>query len=1501
MPDSYDIIPVSARSVIGGPPEIINLPQGRTVSEMLEFTGLQPYGLHVFVDDRLIEPWQYPIIRPMAGERVFICIVPQGGDDSNKLLRSVAMIGIMILAIYATGGTAAFGVVGGSTGFGAAAGLAVSIGGSLLVNALIPPTIPDEPQLTDQGSTAKTYSITGAGNRYLPFQSIPKTLGTDRVFPPYAAKPYTTIVANSQFVNMLFCLGRGPLDVSEEKLGETLLENYSNYEISYGTGKYPPDHFRHYTYLQEPLSILLDVDDTEGNKHAGLTATVQTTDGDVRWVQIEFYSPALYFASEFSGGTLQRVDVTVEVKYRVNGETEWSNFLFDWTHLTTSPNMRGSGNTLTMTGYTGTPSRYGIQYPMPAIETYDISIRRTNLVAWITEEDDIYSDALHDDLYWASLTSISKEVFSAPDDMEFVSLRIEATEQLNGAPDDFNVMVSAHHPVYSSSYTSNYIFHGINNGFAITNGVMTIDNKWINVKADPENFMRDDTGIIVQDDDLKYVSLEDTDWDISKSGLSVTGSTSLTIELRIRQRQYSIPLTNRLYWSTSSHGFSTSYYIEFTVTTVGTWETLTLDMSSPTVGGTDWTSNTITGLKLWFNTVDYGEHYDIDFLRIQDSVADGWTYKVTSNPAWIYADILTCTANHRAKALSTMDTTVLPAFAAFCTTNGYTYNNTVSGRSMRDLMRCVCAAGRGAWTINADGTYSVIYDNEQTNVYQVFSPRNTWGFSGHKPFIKMPHALRVSYRNKDDNYDLDEVLVYADGYDGDTATLFESMEFDSLNDFDLIWKFGRYQLAQAILRPENYQLNVDWEHLAAVRGNRVRMAHDIPMWGTGWARIKTVAIDGTDVTLTIDDIVTFEAAVSYAILIRVVTGQPIAVGVTNPGAGSTSTLSCSLAPASSALIATGDLLLFGESDGYYQDLIIKNVEPMDDLSAKLILVDYNPDIYDDETVYGTIPAYDSNITIPVNWEGLPPPLPIIDGIVSDDSVLLIQTNGVYISQIVVAYGFASAENTAPAAKVECQYRIADSNFLWKNAPDTAINDPTVNIQNVVDLAIYEIRIRTITYHGIPSQWVSTKHTVVGKSGPPPQVTGFLATLIDNQIELSWNASTARDIKGYELRYGQTTDDWDDATYIGRTAATSYRTPAIWSDSRQFLIKAFDTTGNYSETATAAEITILLPSISNLTTDVIDNNVLFKWTNVRGSLPIDYIELRKGSTFAGATVVGQKKGTFTTTFESTSGQYKYWLVPVDTAGNYGRESSITATVDQPPDYVLNRLWVDDFDTGSTTNIVVLADGTAIAPANDTETFDDYFTDNGYTCLQDAITDGCTYFIEPVPTTAEYSQEFNHGAVISGSMVTMDLDYTDYNGGATITEYLAEKELVGDSYSEGTDNPVFFTSFQYLRDRFTFASDGNTFCVLNQHQLRLDIKLKEDTGVGTVTVAATGVDITFGANFADITSIIVTPSGTAALIAVYDFVDAPNPTDFTVYLFDTDGVKTTGSFSWSAKGY
>lgn len=98
----------------------------------------------------------------------------------------------------------------------------------------------------------------------------------------------------------------------------------------------------------------------------------------------------------------------------------------------------------------------------------------------------------------------------------------------------------------------------------------------------------------------------------------------------------------------------------------------------------------------------------------------------------------------------------------------------------------------------------------------------------------------------------------------------------------------------------------------------------------------------------------------------------------------------------------------------------------------------------------------------------------------------------------------------------------------------------------------------------------------------------------------------------------------------------------------------------------------------------------------------------------------------------------------------------------------------------------------------------------------------------------------------------------------------------------------------------------FTKITNIRLKLDVKNLRDADSGQVTNATSGAAVTFNKLFKDIRSITVTAArnDTDMPTAVYDFVDVPNPTGFTVYLYATRGVnagnRITGGFSWSAEG-
>jgi hypothetical protein len=334
---------------------------------------------------------------------------------------------------------------------------------------------------------------------------------------------------------------------------------------------------------------------------------------------------------------------------------------------------------------------------------------------------------------------------------------------------------------------------------------------------------------------------------------------------------------------------------------------------------------------------------------------------------------------------------------------------------------------------------------------------------------------------------------------------------------------------------------------------------------------------------------------------------------------------------------------------------------------------------------------------------------------------------------------------------------------------------------------------------------------------------------------------------------------------------------------------------------SVDVTVLAPTAPTITQQVVDNNVLLQWNDCATTLPIDTYELRRGATWATATLVGTKSGRFTSVFETSGGTYTYWLAAIDSAGNYGTPGSVSAVVNQPPDYVLK---LDQNSTWSgTRNNALLTEGTLLLGVNLTETFEDHFTTRSWTTVQQQIDAGYSYWLMPSTTSAYYEEIVDYGSVVASSKVAETLTSTVIAGTFSVTPKISVRALATDPWTDyaGVDQ-VFATNFRYIKFRYDFSSaGGDDLMRLTELNYRLDSKLRNDFGTGTANAGDTGgTSVNFNLDFVDVEAISVTPSGTTPRIAIYDFVDAPNPTGFKVLLFDTNGTRVSGAFSWSARG-
>ncbi|WP_455275139.1 host specificity factor TipJ family phage tail protein [Ralstonia thomasii] len=175
--------------------------------------------------------WARPV---RDGDVVVIAHLPQGGGGGSNPLQFVLQIALIAAAIYAPYLAGLTQVVDGVTVVTAAGALlsaGVMLAGSLLINALVPPTRP--PTAFGGSQASPTYTIGAQGNQARLQNVIPVLYGRYRVYPDFAAQPYIENNGNEQYLYQLFCISQGDISVEKVMIEDTDISSFAEvqYEI----------------------------------------------------------------------------------------------------------------------------------------------------------------------------------------------------------------------------------------------------------------------------------------------------------------------------------------------------------------------------------------------------------------------------------------------------------------------------------------------------------------------------------------------------------------------------------------------------------------------------------------------------------------------------------------------------------------------------------------------------------------------------------------------------------------------------------------------------------------------------------------------------------------------------------------------------------------------------------------------------------------------------------------------------------------------------------------------------------------------------------------------------------------------------------------------------------------------------------------------------------------------------------------------------------------------
>ncbi len=433
--------------------------EGLTVKDMVLIAQPDAAKLRhavVFINGKVIPKKFWAEHRPKAGQLVEVraCPIPHGGGGGGKnVLRFVLTIAVIALSVWAGGALAGaantlFGLSATALRVATAVFTALTAAAGLLaVNALCPTTSSSTSSLSGSDTPdSNTLYIEGSSNSVDPFGVVPVTLGKYRQTPRQGSKPYTEIIGEDQFFRMLFVWGIGPLSIDEAsmKIGDTLLSEFSDYQIEHREG-YDTD---------EPLTLFPSAV-SEEDFQVALTAAgdwiTRTTTINADEISIDISFPGGLVEYDANGNKQSRA-VNVEIQYRKTDSGDpWSSIdtageKFQVTCDASWLNKTGDTlDSITFTGKKTSSLRFGVRWGVVEERTqYDVRIRRTTA--------DTESTLISDLTYWTALRSIKiEDPVDSPVPLAMTALVIKATDQLNGIIDTFSGIVTRVCPDWDST------------------------------------------------------------------------------------------------------------------------------------------------------------------------------------------------------------------------------------------------------------------------------------------------------------------------------------------------------------------------------------------------------------------------------------------------------------------------------------------------------------------------------------------------------------------------------------------------------------------------------------------------------------------------------------------------------------------------------------------------------------------------------------------------------------------------------------------------------------------------------------------------------------------------------------------------------------------------------------------------------------------------------------------------------------------------------------------
>ena len=1080
--------------------------------------------------------------------------------ESGQIFKTVALIAITAVA------SVVLTPAGGATLFSTLAVAGVTIAASLALNALIPPPVPGGLNEfgPDNVASSQMYAISGQSNEVRKFQTVPKVYGTHRMFPAVAARPYTDLEADgkggtAQYLYAIYDFGIGPAYVSNLAIGDTPLtgDNFTDFSYNFvdpnrpdvSEGIWDDNLQKEFTIYRgdfegEQVGVALNGNRLLGSAPADYQTQRNTnanTGSLPQEITLNFINPEGLYAFT-AGGVRGPREIRLDIEFSKVGEDVWKKYN-DLNYVSAYAAI-GTG-----------ASPIDIQAPGPNGNTF-FSVAFDGYRA---EGSSIYSNLPNK----VNAGRFRELVFKPG--YNFVPLNVDA---LFTAPDPqlglfydqtFMGQVIAldvpSGPVLPAPYVSVFVLPNPPGLLAFVYFFDEVANDWILVDS-PANYRIKTSPSIPGQAKIRslnttpvYSTFKFTPREVGQFKVRVTRETTLDPFVS----GFNINPADKLTWAALSTRLNRKTIVPET-------RHVFLELKIRATGQLNGQIQNLSGIVS-------------SVLDVYDENTQTWSKEISSNPAWVVADLITGEVNKKALPKSRLHLPSLLEWADFCDAvptpppaqtyidSRFSCNFVLDySATLQTVLGQVTGAGQASLNI-IDGKYGVLIDRLQSTPVQIFTPRNSKDFSSSRIYTSRPHALKVKFIDPSLNWEVSEVLAYDEGYSDLNATEFEEITTFGCTSQEQAWRFGRYMIAQNKLRQETIGLTVDFEHLVCTRGDFVQITQDVMRVGGTPARVKSISGSIVEINEALD----INPMLSYGYVIR-----NVEFGI------QTSTLTVvdsTHFDLDGIMPVVGDLIIIGEVGSIVFNCIVKSISPNSDLSATITLVEKNDAIYEYESL-GSVPDYDPQIAETSDPNFAPSK---VQNLVVADVGHECANNSTYEYFVDLVWD-------VPVGSVYEYFEVyvdPGTGFEFDGRTKTTLYRAIVDTINLG--AEHSFKVVAVAASGKKLDLGSVDTvtaTPLSKTEPPSSVESLSADVTNEVLQLFWPQIPDCDAREYLIRYTPVvgTSTWESSIPLLRVdrnvtlASTQARTGT-------YLIKAIDFNGN--ESATAARAITTIPSLANL--------------------------------------------------------------------------------------------------------------------------------------------------------------------------------------------------------------------------------------------------------------------------------------------------------------------------------